>query len=117
MVFDIRKYNREYYHNKRKLDKEWAKKERINHKIWYFLNGYSHAHTYDYRRKRWMKQERLGLFKSGGCCWVCGEDDPFALESHHLFKDEEILMSLCGTCHQVLDRMGWSYLVENRGRI
>lgn len=107
-------YNREFA---RKYNKNPLNRERINSnkRIWFFLFGKEKATKYDYRSKRWMIQEKLGFFDSGGCCWVCGETDPFSLETHHISKQN--LMNLCGSCHQILDRMGWDYLINERGRL
>jgi hypothetical protein len=109
--FCVRCYNRKWarnaLHNPSKSSKIY-----LQRRIWFFLFGRKQSRKYDSRSKRYMIQERLGFFISGGCCWICGESDPFSLETHHISKRE--LISLCGSCHQILHRMGWNYLFRGR---
>jgi hypothetical protein len=110
----IRCYNRKW--SQRILLNPLKRKEiYTRRRIWSFLYGKLGVARYDFRRKRWATQDKLGFFASGGCCWICGEIELFSLETHHITKREKI--SLCGSCHQILHRMGWLYLLLNRGRM
>lgn len=110
----MRCYQREWKRQQLKnpIDRKRLYEYRV---IWTFLFGRGKKRKYDLRNKRFYTQEKLGLIPSGGCCWVCFEIDPFSLETHHITRKR--MIPLCGTCHQILHRMGWEYLLEIRGRL
>jgi len=44
----------------------------------------------------------IKTFIKHGCCINCFETNPFLIESHHVFKNNELTIDLCVKCHSLI---------------
>ena len=60
---------------------------------------YKDTHKEQYRDYYLFKR----IKSSPGCCMVCFETNPFILENHHPFyEDDEFTICLCDKCHDLI---------------
>jgi hypothetical protein len=41
-----------------------------------------------------------GFLNGTGCCLICGENHPLILENHHVYPQNDFVLSLCANCHK-----------------
>lgn len=80
-------------------DKKYYAKGKITDRVKRFLYG-RNGLRWDGKTKRRFG----GYLQAQGVCLFCGELNPFALQNAHVFPDDDtLLISLCCTCHWLLD--------------
>jgi hypothetical protein len=110
-----RRWRRENKEKVREQNRRWKEKNRnkarLINRISAFLNGKT------YTNKKGGLSYTAGFLDGQGICIICGELNPFALEEHHMFKNDKnsLVLTLCGSCHNILhrfptmleERFGW----------
>lgn len=98
---------KEYRENNPEKAKESVRNYQINHPDAYRASLRKY-HAKEETKCHYKEQHFLhgkgkpsvGYFQGGGVCVICGEIDPLVFENHHLFPNNDFVMSLCGSCHK-----------------
>ncbi len=100
---EVKQHRYEKYYSNLEFNREKAKLWHREHKEQLKVNRFLFGYTWR-RSKNHSRRPIGGFLRTQGICLFCNELNPLALQNAHVFKDDHnLLISLCGTCHYLLD--------------
>lgn len=86
--------------NYRETHKDHIAKYRIKHREEHKEEISNYTREWNFLFYKDKRGCSCGYYNGQGICLICGEFHPMILENHHVLPDDDMTVSLCGSCHR-----------------